>query len=195
MRHYNPFGVIKSKKKGTLLRHERGPTAVRGPAMISRRLPARKYIYISAGFFSGGTPSRCVAAPGCCSRTMLWSGLLLCLLVGTHHPRPAGLPEGPPGGKMPSPLDLLLSRPRVVPHRGACLLCCVSRCAPRCAPGPRPIASLVVPHRALPFFTGRGIPSSTSTAVGVPCARPPGQTPFRLPSSAPSTPSIRGAVS
>jgi len=98
---------------------------------------------------------------------------------------------------MPSPLDLVLSRPRVVPHRGACLLCCVSRCAPRCAPGPRPIASLVVPHRALPFFTGRGIPSSTSTAVGVPCARPPAQPPSvsGLPSSAPSTPSIRGAVS
>ena len=44
MHHDKPFGVIKSKKKGLLLRHEHGPTAVRGPAMIFRTSPARKYI-------------------------------------------------------------------------------------------------------------------------------------------------------
>ena len=44
MHHDKPFGVIKSKKKDILLRHEHGPTAVRGPAMISA-LSARPAIH------------------------------------------------------------------------------------------------------------------------------------------------------
>ena len=83
---------------------------------------------------------------------------------------------------MPSPLCLVLSRPRVVPHRGACLpdASIVAHLDLRLARSKLQTSWCTI---AVPFFTGRGIPVK-HVPVGVPCARP---------SLAPSTPSMYGA--
>ena len=83
---------------------------------------------------------------------------------------------------MPSPLCLVLSRPRVVPHRGACLpdASIVAHLDLRLASGKLKTCWCTI---AVPFFTGRGIPVK-HVPVGVPCARP---------SLAPSTPTMYGA--
>ena len=83
---------------------------------------------------------------------------------------------------MPSPLCLVFSRPRVVPHRGACLpdASIVAHLDLRLARGKLKTCWCII---AVPFFTGRGIPVK-HVPVGVPCARP---------SLAPSTPSMYGA--
>ena len=84
---------------------------------------------------------------------------------------------------MPSPLCLLLFRPRVVPHRGACLpdASIVANLDVHLARGKLKTCWCTI---AVPFFTGRGIPVKHVYPVGVPCARP---------SLAPSTLSMYGA--
>ena len=67
---------------------------------------------------------------------------------------------------MPSPLCLVLSRPRVVPHRGACLpdASIVAHLDLRLARGKLKTCWCTI---AVPFFTGRGIPGRRAVRSAV----------------------------